>query len=203
MCIARQRYSNRLKTKTVTRQTLSLLALVGSLLLSGCGREEVSTYRVPKQAAKPTPTHDHQDAAAPAPQNWKVPTGWQATTPGPMVLASYNISAKEGSPTVTVSMFPGDVGGVLANVNRWRGQLGQPITTEADLPKLIQPIELPHAQGTLVDFVGTNSKTSQPARMIGVIVPRDGNSWFYKMTGDTETVAAEKSRFIEFIGHAH
>ena len=43
-----------------------------------------------------------------------------------MVLASYNISAKEGSPTVTVSMFPGDVGGVLANVNRWRGQLGQP-----------------------------------------------------------------------------
>lgn len=120
-----------------------------------------------------------------------------------MVLASYNISAKEGSPTVTVSMFPGDVGGVLANVNRWRGQLGQPATTEADLPKLLQPIELPDAQGTLVDFVGTNSKTSQPARMIGVIVPRDGNSWFYKMTGDIETVAAEKSRFIEFIGHAH
>ncbi len=120
-----------------------------------------------------------------------------------MVLASYNTSTKEGAPTVTVSMFPGDVGGVLANVNRWRGQLGQAPTTEADLPKIIQPIELPHAQGTLVDFVGTNPKTSQPARMIGVIVPRDGNSWFYKMMGDPETLTTEKPRFIEFIGHAH
>ena len=32
---------------------------------------------------------------------------------------------------VTVSIFPNDTGGVVANVNRWRTQVGLPETDEA------------------------------------------------------------------------
>ncbi len=204
-----------LKTKTLITSSL-----LGVLFMSGCGRDEVSAYRVAKEDPKdahaghnhakeatPVPTHQSSTPSPPttpsSDQKWKTPATWKQGTPGPMVLATYTAGAPEASVTISVSMFPGDVGGTLANINRWRGQLGQAPALESDLPKLIQQITLPDATATLVDFVGTNAKTSEPSRMLGAIVPRGGNSWFYKMTGDSKTVEAEKKSFIEFIGVAH
>jgi hypothetical protein len=34
------------------------------------------------------------------------------------------VSDPDGKAEVTVSAFPGDTGGLLANLNRWRGQIG-------------------------------------------------------------------------------
>ena len=130
---------------------------------------------------------------------WKVPAGWSASAPGPMVLASYKLTGAD----VSVSMFPGDVGGTLANVNRWRGQLGQAALTEADLGTATTAVDVGGTPGILVDFSGTNARTGKAARMAGLIVPRGGNTWFYKLMGDDAVVAAEKSKLIEFARDAH
>lgn len=50
------------------------------------------------------------------------PDGWDEGDEAPMRLATLNLSA---TTTCVISAFPGDVGGLEANVQRWLGQVGE------------------------------------------------------------------------------
>jgi hypothetical protein len=68
-------------------------------------------------------------AAAPAASankpNWQVPAGWQEVAAGQFLVAKFTLTGDGGATAaVNVSSSPGDGGGLAANVNRWRGQLG-------------------------------------------------------------------------------
>ncbi|MGA2869386.1 MAG: Ig-like domain-containing protein [Verrucomicrobiota bacterium] len=151
-------------------------------------------------------------AAAPAPaagQNenansiWTVPPGWQSMPPSQFLLAQYLVQDGDARAEVNISELAGEGGGLLANVNRWRGQLGlPPIAQEDDFSKMVDSVVVPGGQGELVDMTGTNSKTGQPSRLIGVVLPQAGQTWFYKLMGDPKLVAAQKDAFIKFIQSA-
>ncbi len=151
-------------------------------------------------------------SAAPAPaaaQNdnansiWTVPSGWQAMPPSQFLLAQYLVQDGDARAEVNVSELAGEGGGLLANLNRWRGQLGlPPIAQEDDFSKMVDSVVVPGGQGELVDMTGTNSKTGQPSRLIGVVLPQAGQTWFYKLMGDPKLVAAQKDAFIKFIQSA-
>ncbi|HWD21415.1 MAG TPA: hypothetical protein VHB20_19265 [Verrucomicrobiae bacterium] len=145
-------------------------------------------------ASMPAP---ETSAAGDAPR-WNPPASWREQTAGPMVLKSYTAGA-DGAATVSISSFPGDVGGTLANVNRWRGQLGLAPITQADLPTAAKSINAGGGQGTLVDFTGVFAKTGKPARMVAAIVPVNGQMWFYKLVGDETAVGGEKDNFVKFV----
>ena len=51
----------------------------------------------------------------------------------------------------------------------------------------------------LVDMAGTDQKSGQKARLIGAIVSREGETWFYKLMGDEQVVAAQKETFTKFV----
>ena len=155
------------------------------------GRKPMSTN------AKHTPVPAGNHAA------WKLPEGWVEQSASSMVLASFLASGKTGKAEVSVSMFPGDVGGVLANVNRWRGQLGLSPISESDLPQATSQVDLGSSKGVLVDMTGQNVRTGSAARMLAAIVPRDGNTWFYKMMGDAAVITEQKQAFLEFAASAH
>lgn len=146
------------------------------------------------------PRQPQTEGEAPAAKSWKVPAGWQEQAPSAMVMASYSVPGENGAKAdVSISMFPGDVGGTLANVNRWRGQIGlAPVGTE-DLPKVTSAADLDGLKATLVDMVGKSAKTGREARLVAAIVPREGNTWFYKLMGDGKVVEREKAPFLEFI----
>ena len=131
--------------------------------------------------------------ADPGQPAWKVPGGWQEQPAGPMQSAKFTVP---GNAEVSVSVFPGDVGGVPANVNRWRGQLGLPPADAAELLKIITPLDLGGVSATLVDM------TNKPRRMVGVIVPRGGQTWFFKLLGDEAAVAGAKDALVEFVKSA-
>jgi hypothetical protein len=138
-------------------------------------------------------------AAAPEPEvasekfNWTVPATWKATAPGQMQVARFAVPEKNnGKAEVFVSVFPGDTGGNLANLNRWRKQLGMEPATEQDLSQLISSLDPSNPQAILVDMSNNNR------RLIGAIVPRDGKYWFYKLLGDAAAVAPEKDAFTAF-----
>ena len=129
---------------------------------------------------------DDRARREPAPK-WTVPEGWQAVpVRGRCRLAKFAVPAVEnGKAEVAVSVFPSDTGGTLANVNRWRRQLGLEDIDEAGLKDCVTPLEgLPGAQ--LADL------TKENRRMLGAIVPRDGRWWFYKMMGDAPAVNAAR-----------
>jgi hypothetical protein len=132
--------------------------------------------------------------------NWDVPSGWKEVPGGQFLAAKFVLSgAGNAQAAVNVSKSPGDGGGLLANVNRWRGQLGLAPTSEAELAKTAQSLDLLDGKGTLADITGQDPKTGQGARLLAVVVPRTGQTWFYKLMGDAQVVQGEKDAFLKFV----
>jgi hypothetical protein len=126
--------------------------------------------------------------------HWQVPAGWQAAPPGEMQQARFAVPEKNGAKAeVTVSIFPTDTGGTLANIVRWRRQMGLGPVAENDLAQLISPLD-PAIPGAILTDMSNGGK-----QLIGAIVPRAGRYWFYKLQGDAAAVAPEKGPFIAFV----
>lgn len=130
---------------------------------------------------------------------WTIPAGWQAAPPSQFLLAKFLIADADGRQAqVNINSLTGDGGGLAANANRWRGQLGLPPMTDI----LTTSFEVPGGQASVVDFTGTDVKTGKPARLIGVALPLAGQTWFYKLMGDEQVVAQQKDALTVFIQSA-
>ncbi len=116
-----------------------------------------------------------------------LPTGWKALTPGMMQIARFELP---GGSQATVSTAGGDL---LANVNRWRGQLQLEPIPAAGLAEITKPLTLASGSpATVVDMSGAED------RMVTVIVPRGAQSVFYKLMGPTANVARDRDAFLQF-----
>lgn len=143
-------------------------------------------------------------AAPPAPREggptWTVPGTWKEISGGQFLFAKFLIAGEgDAKAAVNVSTSAGDGGGLAANINRWRAQLGQGPWSEAELQKNTQEIEVLGGKGTYVEMSGTDSSTDKPATTLGVKVVRSGSTWYYKLMGEPKLVAAEKENFLAFV----
>ena len=135
------------------------------------------------------PAGSDTDVANP---HWVAPKEWQAGPPSSVRRASFAVNAEGGQAIdISVTVFPGDVGGMEANINRWRGQIG--LAPAAGVTTVT--IDVNGNTATLVDF--TNDANGK--RMMVVTIPHAGNSWFFKMNGDAPLVEAQKDNFLEFV----
>jgi hypothetical protein len=151
-------------------------------------------------ARPPVPPSAPMAAAAPTAEGrpqWEVPEGWRETPPTRMLLARFEAGGDSGKAEITVSMFPGDVGGTVANVNRWRAQIGLAPWGEAEVTQALTQLEVEGGTAMLVEFA--DEKAPDGRRLIGLIWPRGTHTWFYKMVGDNATVAREKAALIRFV----
>lgn len=141
-------------------------------------------------------------AAATDKPAWTVPADWKEGELAQFLVARYVIQgAGDASAAVNVSELDGTGGGLLPNLNRWRAQLGQPPISDSDAAKL-PTIDASGAKAILADFAGTDARTGKPARLIGAVLPLNGQTWFYKLMGDPELVGQQKDPFIKFIQSA-
>lgn len=144
-------------------------------------------------AAASASTQQMPTAEPPSEFKWTVPQGWQTLQAGQMQVAKFAVPEQNGAKAeVSVSIFPNDTGGTLANVNRWLGQIGQQPVEETRLGEFVKPLEGAPEGALLVDLPG------EPKRIVGAIVPREGRYWFYKMMGDAAAVTAAKDAFVAF-----
>jgi hypothetical protein len=96
-------------------------------------------------------------------------------------------------------MSAGEGGGVVGNVNRWRKQIGLNEVSGDEAAKLASPVDVGAAKASLVDMSGTDPRTGSKTRLMAMIVPRDGQTWFYKLMGDEQLVEREKTAFTQFV----
>ena len=179
-----------------------LLLVVGCAFLVGCKKEGVRHYKVAKEESQavmpqgPAPTAQIPGLAAQASgfktPKWVVPEGWVEQDPGPMRKGLFIIKEKNGEAEVSVAVFPGNVGGKLANINRWAGQIGLAPFQESILERL-EPVEVDGNAGERITLEG------QEKALIAVIVEKDENSWFFKLMGDLKVVDSQRDNFIEFV----
>jgi hypothetical protein len=184
------------------------LPLAFAAALSGCGRNDIQVYRVAKEPAPaqnsapaPMPPHGDEPADSGLPSlRWKLPAGWEEVPPGEMRVASFRVAGKNGaSADVSVVPLPGMAGSDLANVNRWRSQVGQPPVTEENLTKLAEPVQIAGQAGQLFEQAGLAAGSGETNRILAAVLRRQNIAWFFKMTGDDALVAQQKSTFIEFL----
>ena len=131
--------------------------------------------------------------------SWQVPAGWQEVAGGQFLVAKFLVSgADNAKATVNVSSAAGDGGGLIGNVNRWRGQLRLSPLSEPEIGKLVTPVDSPGGKAMFVDMSGTDPG-GQKARLIGAIVPEGSQTWFYKLMGNEQLVDREKDAFTKFV----
>lgn len=130
---------------------------------------------------------------------WKVPTHWKEQPPGKMQLAKFTIEDAAAKAEVTVSAFPGAVGGLFANVNRWRGQLDLPLLgKQEELTNYISTLSIKGVEGQWVDMTASN-KTN---RLMVFLATREGQTWFYKLSGEANLAGREKDVLVRFVESA-
>jgi hypothetical protein len=132
---------------------------------------------------------------------WTVPADWKEGQLAQFLVTKFVIGSGDATAAVNVSQLAGDGGGLLPNLNRWRAQLGQTPQTEDDLAKL-PTIDASGVKATLVEINGTDARSGKAASLVGVVLPLNGQTWFYKLMGDPAVVAAQKDAFIQFVQSA-
>jgi hypothetical protein len=201
--------------RSPSARSAALCAGAAALLLSGCRREEVTHARVkraPAEAEAPgsgggmgaMPPGAQPASAVPAPPapaqgeglRWNLPKGWtQDAKTGGMRYATLK-PASRGKIDVSVVVLPGPAGGELANVNRWRGQIGLAPIDEAGLASARLAVKAPAGAVSVYDFTGEGQAKS---RMVAGLLTASGNSWFVKMVGDAEVVSAARGDFMRLL----
>jgi hypothetical protein len=123
------------------------------------------------------------------------PSGW-VNSPKRGRIASY-LLAKDGlTGEVAVTVFPAvlEMPNVLPNVNRWRAELGLEPITSSELAEQTRVLPIAESEATLFSGEGKGAQ-NQPIATTAIMLVRNEQVWFFKLTGDAELVKAERERF--------
>lgn len=192
-------------------------ALLAAALVSSCNRVEermeiADTREISSMARKPTmdaPSaarfFDETKAEAPGerqhPLVWTTPEGWTESPPTQMRLIDFKFGPNlEGECYLTA--MEGTAGGLAANLNRWRTQMGQAPLTEEEIDKLPRkPLIGAPAHYLSIDgeFKGVGAESGQKDyRMLGIIQQAPELTMFVKMTGPKDLVEKNTAAFEAF-----
>lgn len=137
------------------------------------------------------------------PLAWDLPAGWtERPDEGNMRMGSFGV-AGEPDADCSIVLLPGEAGGLDANVNRWRGQLGLAALSPEELAKLPTHPLLGNP-ALVVDATGSYKGMGQEAKanfkLLGLISQIDAGdqtfTLFVKLTGPAALVDAQRAAFF-------
>ena len=192
---------------------LSVVCLLGFV---GCEQAGPTSYLIPKEdrtVTMPAPVVDSTETKVSAPNNgamrilpgmqaaadeaggvsYIVPEGWEDLPASGIRKANLKVSDEKGTAELTVLVFPGDVGGRLANINRWRGQVGLDDAPSEDLPKFTESYTISQHPGLYVRLEGGAQS------ILGGLLPFHGSTWFFKFLGSSGTVLGNEAKMKAFL----
>ena len=197
-----------------------ILLLSASLIVFGCKpAPQVSRYEVKSEAApaaapaapvaaKPAPSPavaapmvapasmKAEAAAFDAPKWAPLPSGWSVGPENGMRKATWIVTGPNDSKAeIAVTVFPGSVGGLTANVNRWRGQIGLPPASPDEIAASAKSAKVSGLDSQRFVMTSADGKKSVDA----VMTSKDGATWFFKMNGETAAVQANSAAFVAFL----
>ncbi len=140
---------------------------------------------IPSAAPAGSPAGSGESSAA-SEISWSLPEGWEQIEGSGMRFATLKGPTPGGQPLeISVTVFGGAAGGMLPNINRWRGQVSLPPITDADLPTASEALDLSGRPATLVNLTSPDNAMA----IYGLIIPDADRTWFLKLT--TESPSAE------------
>lgn len=149
------------------------------------------------------PVAPPQQAGGGLPQiDYELPEGWQRSErPARMAMVTLSTGPGDNSADVTISPMPGVAGGLLANVNRWRGQVGLDPIELKDINQEGRKLQIDGQAALFFRFTGRSGSGGEkvkPKSILAIILPREGVSWFIKLTGSADVALAQEPSFVKF-----
>jgi hypothetical protein len=159
--------------------------------LLGCTQETIQTHIVEKTVIKTMETPQSRRQGI----SWSyVPSHWTLTTASGLRIASFMAKQHSHTTEITVISLPERSQTLLANINRWRGQLSLPSVTAKDIGSMSQKLTLLGLDMTAVHLVADTQA------IYSVIFPYNGNNVFVKIQGSIHEVEEEIYFINRFIG---
>ena len=183
-----------------------LLIIAATFACAACRRAEITHHRVPKgpetALASTAPHRAHTDEMAAPPASagssalkWTLPKGWTESVASGMRYATLKPAGK-GRVEVSMVVLAGPAGGELANVNRWRGQIGLGPIDERALSAARSSVGSKAGPIAVYDF---SSEGANKTRLVAGLLLAEESTWFVKMLGDEGAVASARPDFLTLL----
>ena len=160
---------------------------------AGAPRVATNTNDLPHANFAVVPT-DQGDART---LKWQAPDEWKPKPATAIRKGSFTVSRGGAEADLSITAFPGDVGGLSANVNRWRGQVGLAPVDDSAIGTVTESFDANGLKFTMVDFAGPEGSGQQ--RILAAFAPWQGGTWFFKLTGPAALVEDERPAFVAFL----
>ncbi len=191
---------------SVRSQESVFLKMVGPAAVIGPERENfLALARSFSGRGAEVPAQDPSGAATPPPQtragmSWSAPSGWKQGPERSFRVVTFVMGEDEPAECY-VTVLPGDGGGPLANVNRWRQQMGESALDQEGfdglfrIPMLGEEAVVCDARGS---YAGMGGDQVSDALLLGAVCTLPGRTVFVKMVGPQATVEAQRDAFLDF-----
>ena len=141
------------------------------------------------------------------------PDDWKEGRVGQMQLKNFTLPKAEGDTdptTLTIYQFPGGVGGLDNNLNRWKGMIDPGKDKKIDDVAKITNLEISKIKVTMFDATGTylfkpnmsdpnNVVRKDNYRLINVYFPTDEKVFTMRLVGPAKSVAAAEKDFTSWL----
>lgn len=185
----------------------SLLLLVPVVFfLSGCGDEEILHYKIPKekpQSPAATTAENASQGSKVTSHNgiaWTLPENWTFEAGSGMRFGTFKFTHDNTPIECTLVKLGGTAGGLAANINRWRGQIGLAPASEEDITKSLETV-----QGKLGDIkISKLVNPDQPdSAILASILSTSNATIFLKITTKSSYLDSLKDDFSKFSASVH
>ncbi len=175
--------------KLVNQEIANFSSFLGSCTLRSSKTKPIMAKAPVRKVAKPNEPKPKFN-----PWSWNLPSSWKQGKQSSMRVGSFSVDDAQGNKLdISITSFPGDVGGLLANVNRWIGQIDLAPINETQVQKYCSPVKIDEKESQFVEAYG-----NKKGILAGILFLKD-ESWFFKLIGDRVLVEREKNAFVAFL----
>ena len=145
--------------------------------------------------ATPKENATHDPAARSSSVIWQAPEDWKKEEASQFLTAAYKIPT---GGRVTVSKLGGDGGGLAANINRWRGQVGLKPLDDKDV--VGQPLKVADSGEEMLLFNLTSEDSAADAEgILAAVLPLKTETWYFKFTAPVGVLRKTEGVFAAFL----
>lgn len=145
-------------------------------------------------------------AAQPTSPHFTAPESWEELPAVPPRRAAFRIEDGSREALMTVIDFPTTAGSMiadpLANLNRWRREVGLAPIDAATLDEAVGEIDVDGQSGSyfaILPDVDNEEESMAERATLAAMVTHGGSVWFFKLSGDRDLVAAQEENFRSFL----
>ena len=170
------------------------------IIFTGCdNNKHIQSYRTPKKdfglSLQQPRSLAKENSKITTNLTWDLPKNWVPSTGHSMRLASFDAPFSNGVGDLSIVSLSGSSGGLLANVNRWRGQVDLNPISESDILTVSTVGE--SKMGAFRIFKMINDSNTQNA-IIAAVLPTGEKTFFIKLTSTKDGILELQTVFEKF-----